>query len=125
MNFDEISGRQLDLAVARHVFRHDVEEQPNLRTGEVDAVYSPRVRTSNATWVRVPLYSKTPAATNQVEVELQKQGWKKMEEQASEENAVRVILGHPDGRTVEAFGPASEAICRAALKAVHHGQIAC
>jgi hypothetical protein len=31
---------------------------------------------------------------------------------------VRVVLAHPDGRTVEAFGPANEAICRAALKAV-------
>lgn len=118
MNPDEISGRQLDLAVARHVFRHEVEEQPNLRTGEVDAVYSPRVRTSNATWVRVPLYSKTPSAASQVEVELQKQGWKRLGELADQESAVRVVLEHPDGRTVEAFGPVSEAICRAALRAV-------
>lgn len=117
MNLDGLNGRQLDLAVARHVFRHQVEERPNLRTGEMDAVYSPGLRTSNATWVRVPLYSQTQSASTQVEVELQKRGWKRKDEQAGLERA-RVVLEHPDGRTVEAFGLPNEAICRAALKTV-------
>jgi hypothetical protein len=38
VSFDELSGRQLDLAIARHVFGHQVEERPNSRTGEMDAV---------------------------------------------------------------------------------------
>ena len=84
----------------------------------MDAVYSPRVRTSNATWVRVPLYSQTPSALAQVEVELQKRGWKRMDARAAPESEMRVILEHADGRTVEAIGPVNEAICRAALRAM-------
>jgi len=116
LNIDELNGRQLDLAVARHVFGHQVEEHPNIRTGEMDAVYSPSLRISNATWVRVPQYSQTHS--RQVEMELQKQGWTRKDERAGTGDVGRVVLEHPDGRTVEALGPVNEAICRAALKAV-------
>jgi hypothetical protein len=35
-----------------------------------------------------------------------------------EPGAVRLVLEHADGQTVEATDPANEAICRAALKAL-------
>jgi hypothetical protein len=120
VNIDELRGRQLDLMIARHVFGHEVEEHPNIRTGEVDAVYSPSLRTSNATWVRVPSYCKTPAALMQVEVEVQKRGWKRTEAplgSVGSDGDVRVVLENTEGRTVEASGSLNEAICRAALKA--------
>jgi hypothetical protein len=115
---DALTGRYLDLAVARYVFGHQVEERPNLRTGEMDAVFSTSLRTSNATWVRVPLYSRAGKPALLVEAELQKRGWKrKPAERTSDEDAV-IVLEHVDGRTVEASGEASEALCRAALKAM-------
>lgn len=118
MNIDELIGRQLDLAVARHVLGHEVEERPNLKTGEMDAVYSTSLRTSNATWVRVPFFSQSSSAALQVELVLQKRGWKRTEPSAPAEGDVRVVLRHPDGRAVEAFGPMNVALCRAALRAV-------
>jgi hypothetical protein len=116
LNIDELIGRQLDLAVARHVLGHEVEERPNLKTGEVDAVYSASLRTSNATWVRVPLFSQSPSAALTVELELQKRGWKRTEPSAPASGDVRVLLQHTDGRAVEAFGPMNVALCRAALR---------
>jgi hypothetical protein len=118
MNIDELNGRQLDLAVARHVFGHQVEEHPNLRTGEMDAVYSTSARSSNATWVRVPLYGTTPSASAQVEVQLRKRGWTRTDPLAGAPGDVRVVLKHEDGQVVEAFGPLDAALCRAALKAM-------
>jgi hypothetical protein len=118
VNIDELIGRQLDLAVARHVLRHQVEEHPNLRTGEMDAVYSTSSRSSNATWVRVPLYSTNPSASAQVEVELRKRGWMRTEPSEGAPGDVRVVLQHEDGQAVEAFGSLDAALCRAALKAV-------
>jgi len=102
--------------VARHVFCYEVEERRNLRTGEMDAVY--RLRTSNASLVRVPFYSETLSASIQVEGELWKRGWKRKDVRSNPEGVRRVVLEHPDGRTVEAVGQPDEAICRAALKAV-------
>jgi hypothetical protein len=107
VNIDELSGRQLDLAVARLMFGAEVEEHPNLRTGEMDAVYSPSLRSSNSTWVRVPSYSRTPKASIQVEVELQKRGWKRKQapggSPGDEQGNVPVVLQHADGRIVESF----------------------
>ena len=100
------------------MFGHQVEERPNLRRGETDAVYSTSSRSSNATWVRVPLYSTNLSASVQVEVELQKRGWTRTEPLVGAPGDVRVVLEHADGRTVEAFGPLNVALCRAALKAV-------
>jgi predicted RNA binding protein YcfA (HicA-like mRNA interferase family) len=117
MNVDQLTGRELDVAVARRVFGYEVEERANTRTGEKDAVY----RMAGADWVRVPFYSTSLAASVQIELELQKKGWKRQEVRGShwdEPGGVRVVLEHADGRTVGAFGSENEALCRAALKAV-------
>jgi hypothetical protein len=118
VNIDALTGRELDVAVAGRVFGYEVEERANTRTGEKDAVY----RMAGTDWVRVPFYSTSLAASIQVELELQKQGWKRQEVRAgshwNEPGGVRVVLEHADGRTVGAFGHPDEAHCRAALKAV-------
>jgi predicted RNA binding protein YcfA (HicA-like mRNA interferase family) len=122
VSFDDLSGRQLDLAIARHVFGHQVEERRDSRTGELDAVYNAGMDADAPIWVRVPSYSISLDASIQVELELQKKGWKRQEVRAgshwNEPGGVRVILEHADGRTVGAFGHPNEALCRAALKAV-------
>jgi hypothetical protein len=115
---DALSGRHLDLAVARYVFGHQVEERPNLQTGEMDAVFSASLRTSNATWVRVPFYTRPGKPARLVEAELLKRGWKKKQDDAAPDEELRVVLERADGRTVAASGEASEALCRAALKAM-------
>ena len=110
--------RELDVAVARRVFGYEVEERANTRTGGKDAVY----RMAGTDWVRVPFYGMSLAASVQIELELQKKGWKRQGVRAgshwTEPGGVRVVLEHADGRTVGAFGSESEALCRAALKAV-------
>ncbi len=122
MNIDELSGRELDVAVARHVFGHQVEERPNSRTGEMDAVYVTGLEADNPSWVRLPFYSRTLSASIQVELEIQKQGWRLREPPAGERpgplHHITVVLLHSDGRTVEAIGEFEAALCRAALKAV-------
>jgi hypothetical protein len=62
------------------------------------------------------------ASCIQLEVELQQRGWTR---KASLHDPTwdgasdgRVVLGHVDGRRVEAVGAPSEALCRAALKAL-------
>jgi hypothetical protein len=121
MNVDDLQGRELDAMVARRVFSLQVEELVNARTGQKDFVYALRPETPNGEWVRVPFYSISHAASIQVEVELQKKGWKRQEVRAGshweESGGVRVVLQHTDGRTVGAFGSENEALCRAALKA--------
>lgn len=123
-NFDELSGRDLDLAVARHVFGHQVEELRNSKTGEMDAVYNVGRDANAPSRVRVPYYSGNLSASIRVDVEVQKQGWKWQERRTgahwNEPSGVRVVLEHADGRTVEATGHPDEAICRAALKAVQY-----
>lgn len=122
MSFDDLSGRQLDLAIARHVFGHQVEERLDSRTGELDTVYNAGMEADAPIWIRVPSYSVSLDASILVELELEKKGWKRQEVRAgshwNEPGGVRVILEHADGRTVGAFGHPDEALCRAALKAV-------
>jgi hypothetical protein len=122
MDVDQLSGRQLDIAVARQVFGHQVEVRSRARTGELDAVYNAGLDANAPTWVRVPFYSISLASSIQVELELQKKGWKRQEVRAGahwkEPGGMRVVLEHTDGRTVGAFGSENEALCRAALKAV-------
>ena len=123
MDADELSGRQLDFAVARHVFGLEVEERVNVRTGEKDAV----CREPGKDWLRVPFYGISLTASINVEVALQDQGWKRQRGQEAirwqELGVVRVILEHADGRMVEAVGPINEAICVAALRAVRQALI--
>jgi hypothetical protein len=118
VNVDDLSGRALDAAVARHVFGLEVEERPNARTRAVDCV----CREPGKSWNRVPYYSASLTASVKVELELQKLGWKRQEVRAgshwNEPGGVRVILEHADGRTVGAFGHPDEALCRAAINAL-------
>jgi hypothetical protein len=118
VNVDALTGRELDVVVARRVFGYEVEERVNTRTGEKDAVY----RVAGTDWLRVPFYSTSLAASVQIELELQKKGWKRQEMRAgshwNEPRGVRVVLERADGRTVGAFGHPDEALCRAALKAI-------
>lgn len=118
---DDLSGRTLDAAVARHVFGLEVEERTSARTGEKDFVYAARPDAPKSKWVRVPFYAASLGASITVEVELQKRGWRRVAPQwGSHWNLTddpNVILEHTDGRRVQAWGH-NEALCRAALKAV-------
>lgn len=119
MNLDALTGRVLDAAIARQVFGHQVEERPNPRTGELDAVYNAGLDATNPTLVRVPFYSVSFATSVQVELELHKRGWKREDSPAgTSRDTPPVVLKHSDGRTVEASGRFEEALCRAGLKAV-------
>jgi len=118
VNIDALTGRQLDVAVAREVFGYQVEERPNSRTGELDAVYNGDMEGRSPAWVRVPFYSTSFATSIYVEMTLQQRGWRRKEAQEGEPTDRRVVLDHADGRTVEAVGHEDEALCRAALKAV-------
>ena len=53
MNIDELSGRDLDAAVAQHVFGLQVEARVNTRTGEKDYLYA----LPSGDWLRVAYYT--------------------------------------------------------------------
>ena len=116
MNVDTLSGRDLDAMVAQHVFGLVIEPRTNSRTGEKDFVHE----VHPGQWVLVSFYTASMAASISVEVALQGRGWKRKEWRGAwkSPNDVRVVLEHSDGRTVEAVGLLTEALCRAALKAV-------
>lgn len=119
MNIEALSGRELDAAVARHVFGYQVEERLIPWTGEPEVVYNGELEAGkDPAWVRVPFYSRSFEASIYVETELQRRGWKRREARAGEPGDARVVFEHADGRTVEASGSEDEALCRAALKAV-------
>ena len=112
-----LSGRALDLAVARQVFGFAVEESVTTGPLEPDAVY----RLADGQCVRVPAYSSSLTASTQLASHLARLGWKYREERRSKWDApvpVRVVMRHADGRTVEAVGAQYEALARAAVKAV-------
>jgi hypothetical protein len=114
MDPDELTGRALDAAIARHVFGYEVEPRTNARTREIDYVQ----RTPSGTdWVRVAFYSGGGAAIN-LSVELQQRGWKHIRPAAKARGPVTVVLEHSSGRVVTATGPENTALCLAALKAV-------
>lgn len=119
MDPDNLSGRSLDAAIAQHVFGLDIEERTNTRTGERDYV----CREPGKEWLRVAFYGMSLSSSIQVEAALQERGWKRRQGQIgshwNEPGKVRVVLERDDGRTVEAVGQPDEALCRAALKAVH------
>jgi len=112
--FEELSGRELDAAVARHLFGFEVEERENTKTGAKDAV----CRAPGKDWVRVAYYSASMGASLNVQLAIQNRGWKWVDQRPRGSGEVRVVLEHADGRVVEASGPVNEALCRAALKAV-------
>jgi hypothetical protein len=113
-NVDVLAGRDLDIAVARHVLGQRVEERINTRTRERDTVYY----ILGGGWVRVPSYGTSIGDSSKIENALQRRGWRR-EEPSITGPVARVLLVHEDGRTVEAEGASlGEALCRAALKAV-------
>jgi hypothetical protein len=115
MNVDTLSGRDLDAAVAQHVFGHVVEPRVNPLTAKRDYVQ----RTpSGRDWVQVGFYTASGGAAINVEQTLRDRGWRRTEPRERATGDVRVVLEHADGRTVEAFGPMNTAVCRAALKTV-------
>jgi hypothetical protein len=112
-SFDALSGRNLDAAIARHLLGFEVEPRTNKRTGEPDAVY----RLPSGDWVRVSFYAERMGPSLEVSYRLSRLGWERRA--GSNWNDPRVTLAHTDGRVVEAKGrTVSEALCRAALKAV-------
>jgi hypothetical protein len=122
MSIDDLSGRELDAAVAGRVFGYLVEARANARTGAKDFVCSARAGAPARAWVRVPFYGDSLSAAIAVELALRDRGWWRIGPRAGWHRdapaAERVVLAHADGRTVEAFGPQNEALCRAALKAL-------
>jgi hypothetical protein len=118
MSCDELSGRALDAAVANLMFGHLVEERTSKGTLEKDFVYALRPEGPDRQFVRVPFYSGSMGASITVELALRDRGWTRTEPHERVSGAVRVVLKRADGRTVEAFGPLNEALCRAALMAL-------
>ncbi len=117
MNADTLSGRDLDAMVAQHVFGLLIERRTNSRTGERDFLYA----VHPGQWVRVPFYTASMAASINVEVEMQKRGWKRIvlaSVHRKAPNDAHVVFVHSDGRKVSAAGILNEALCRAALKAM-------
>lgn len=117
-DIDEVSGRELDVLIARHVFGLEVEPRVNARTRERDAVY----RLPSGDWVRVAFYTASMGASINVQLAISDLGWTWVGPRERSTGNVRVVLEHADGRTVEATGPINEALCRAALKAVAEGR---
>jgi hypothetical protein len=114
LNLETLNGRELDMAVARHVFGRDVTERVNSRTKEKNVVY----RVSELAWVRVPEYSRSLTASIEVENKLADLGWRRHVPPAGlHQGTSGVKLVHRDGRRVEASGPFQTALCRAAVKA--------
>lgn len=108
---EQLSGRELDAAVAARVFGYTVEWRSGKRTQVKDPVYLQ----NSGSWLMVPNYSEgqVPAAT--LELRLEFLGWR----QDSPPRDPHVTLIHSDGRTVSATGESAyEAFSRAAVKAV-------
>ncbi len=119
MNIDDLDGRDLDTLIAQRVFNLQVESRTNPRTGEKDFVYALSPETSSDAWGSGPYYSSGLAGCINVEVELQKHGWRRIDGNWHDTGSdVTVILRHADGREVEATGRVNVAVSRAALKAV-------
>ena len=118
MSPDDLKGRELDAAVAARVFGFVVEPRQNARTRDKDFVQLLRPDSPNPQWVRVAFYSGSMGAALNVELALRDRGWTRTEPVERASGDVLVVLRHPDGRAVKAFGQLNEALCRAALKAV-------
>lgn len=113
MNSDVLRGRDLDGAIARHLFGLEVEPRTNKRTREPDVVY----RLPSGDWVRVSFYSERMGPSLEVSYRLSQLGWERRAGPNWNDPHVRLV--HTDGRVVEAEGrTVDEALCRAALKAV-------
>lgn len=119
MGVADLSGRELDAAVAAQVFGFVVEPRANARTPEKDYVQLLRPDSPNPEWVRVAFYSSSMGASLNVELALREQGWTRIAPTGKvPPGEVEVVYQHKDGRTVTGRGRLNEAICRAALKAL-------
>lgn len=118
MSIDELTGRELDAAVAQRVFGLQVDKRTNPLTGEPEYVHPLRPGAPPEEWIRIPFYSVSLAAAINLEVELQRRGWRRVDSNVKDTGDIRVILQHTDGRRVNGFGRAPVALCRAALKAL-------
>jgi hypothetical protein len=119
VNVDALTGRELDMAVAKHVLGYEIEERVDTTTGEKDAFSRPRGQGKG--WVRVASYGASMGASLNVEYELQHRGWTRRVTRTVKEptTLAEVILDHRDGRSVKAVAESlAKALCRAALKAV-------
>jgi hypothetical protein len=119
MDIDDTRGRALDALVARHVFGLTVEPIVITGTREPDAMY----RLPSGDWVAVPFYSSMVSGADKVNEKLQDLGWRLLPERRADLRGapadLRVMLTHSDGRIVSAVGGSfTQALCRAALKAV-------
>ena len=117
MNNEELSGRELDAAVAQHVFGLEVEERTNTRTGEQDFVYRQK---SGQDWVLVAYYGSLTASLD-LEFMLRKLGWtlkpSPLGRQPDASGVVRAVLVNEE-REVEGTGRSfEEALCRSGVKA--------
>ena len=119
MGVNELGGRELDAEVARRVFGFEVEQRANKRTGAPDFVYR---MGGNDSWLRVPEYSRSMAASIALQNDLNRRGWHRVRSVGGPEPAPgipgTVTIRHTDGRPVEVAGVLREALCRAALRAM-------
>lgn len=114
MNVDALSGRELDAAVAHHVFGLAVELRTNTKTHQQEYVYP----ANDGGVLLVPRYAYSLAPSLHVQVWLQEQGWLKTAPLINPPpgETARVTYQHTDGRTMEAHGFPEEAVARIAVK---------
>ena len=111
-------GRVLDALIAQNVFGLTVEPRNSTRTGETDYFRPLHPGAPPQEWMRIPFYSVSLAAAINLDVELQRRGWRRVDSNDKDTGDIRVILQHTDGRRVDGYGRAPVALCRAALKAL-------
>jgi hypothetical protein len=118
MNYDALSGRELDAAIAQHIFGLPVEQRANLKTGKREYLHAVGSNPEAPGWVRVPEYSVSTGPNLNVEVWLGQQGWARIAPTGkAPPGEVEVVYQRSDGRTVSARGSLNAAVCRVALKA--------
>ena len=115
---DELAGQELDARVAQQLLGHEVQERTSRTSGRRAFVYNARPHAPTPEWVPVPSYSGSQAASLEVALWLQDQGWKVLRTDA-DLTRTHVVLSRGGGSQVEAAGAHEyQALCRAALKAV-------
>jgi len=117
VNPDDLSGRPLDAAIARHVFGLEIEERTNTKTGAKDWV----CREPGKQWLVVSFYGSL-AASVKLNVELQRLGWQvkasPFGRRPDPAGTYLVTLVNGEQQVDAAGRSYEEALGRAALKAV-------
>ncbi len=121
VSIDELSGRVLDAALARHLFGFQVEARCNARTGELYYVE----RREGEDWSRVPCFSAAGSYwALAVEFKLSDFGWHLTPASEARRQAtghVRFVLERDGARVEGTAGTFEAALCVAALRAVGQG----